>query len=285
MAPSDRQLLDALSRLPFADSTELAGILGEPHSTVHRALTGLLADGIAGRFRHGTAHLSSSQRYFITVKRHQADRRGPGLRRALGLRAGLPHVQGVANAAYAQDGRRGRRLQTRGLDVPRRRRAPVPRGVPPQGPLRRHHHTPRRAQLGSPTLPQSGHQRLWCIQIRTHRVSSNAQPLGYLPRRAPRTFHLLPPSTISLQHLHGFSVDDDSALRWVNSISAISVTLTWALTRGTRGESYYWVFLLAPASCWSHWSRASTYFMTSSGDSKDSELGEDSVEMVQLSVY
>ncbi len=33
---------------PFIDATELAGILGEPHATVHRALTGLLADDIAG---------------------------------------------------------------------------------------------------------------------------------------------------------------------------------------------------------------------------------------------
>ena len=67
MAPSDRQLLDALSRTPFVDSTELAGVLGEPHSTVHRTLAGLLADGIIGRVSHGTAHLPSSQRYFITA--------------------------------------------------------------------------------------------------------------------------------------------------------------------------------------------------------------------------
>ena len=51
MARSDRQLFDALSQTPFVDSAELAGILGEPHSTVHRALTGLLADGIIGNVR------------------------------------------------------------------------------------------------------------------------------------------------------------------------------------------------------------------------------------------
>ena len=67
MALTDQQLLDALSRMPFVDSTELAGVLGEPHATVHRALTGLLADGVAGRVSHGTAHLPSSQRYFITA--------------------------------------------------------------------------------------------------------------------------------------------------------------------------------------------------------------------------
>ena len=67
MALSDRQLLDALSRMPFIDSAELAGVLGEPHATVHRTLTGLLADGIVGRVSHGTAHLPSSRRYYFTA--------------------------------------------------------------------------------------------------------------------------------------------------------------------------------------------------------------------------
>ena len=61
-----RQILDFLSRMPFVDSAELAGIMGEPHATVHRALTGLLADGIVGRVSHGTAHLPSSQRCYLT---------------------------------------------------------------------------------------------------------------------------------------------------------------------------------------------------------------------------
>ena len=68
MALSELQMLDALSRTPFIDSAELARVLGEPHATVHRALTGLLADGIAGRVIHGTTHLPSSQRYFLTTK-------------------------------------------------------------------------------------------------------------------------------------------------------------------------------------------------------------------------
>ena len=68
MALIDRQLLDSLSRMPFIDSVELVLILGEPHSTVHRALTGLLADGIVGWVSHGTAHLPSSQRYYLTAK-------------------------------------------------------------------------------------------------------------------------------------------------------------------------------------------------------------------------
>ena len=68
MALSERQLLDALSRTPFVDSTELALILSEPHATVHRALAGLLADGIVGRVSHGTAHLPSSQRYHLTTQ-------------------------------------------------------------------------------------------------------------------------------------------------------------------------------------------------------------------------
>ena len=63
MTFSDQQLLDSLSRTPFVDSAELAGIRGEPHATVHRAL----ADGIVGRVSHGTAHLPSSQRYYLTA--------------------------------------------------------------------------------------------------------------------------------------------------------------------------------------------------------------------------
>ena len=76
MAISDRQLLDSLSQTPFVDSTELALILGEPHATVHRALADLLADGITGRVSHGTAHLPSSQRYYLTTK---------GIRQATGI--------------------------------------------------------------------------------------------------------------------------------------------------------------------------------------------------------
>ena len=68
MALSDLQLIDALSRMPFVDSTELAGILGRPHATVHRRLNGLLADGIVGRVNHGTVHLASSGRYYLTAK-------------------------------------------------------------------------------------------------------------------------------------------------------------------------------------------------------------------------
>ena len=68
MAISERQLLNSLSRTPFVDSAELALILGEPHATIHRALADLLADAIVGRVSHGTAHLPSSQRYYLTAK-------------------------------------------------------------------------------------------------------------------------------------------------------------------------------------------------------------------------
>ena len=157
MAFSDQQLLDSLSRMPFTDSVELAGILGEPHSTVHRALADLLAEGIVGRVSHGTAHLPSSQRYHLTTKRRWRSRLGARLRHALGLRESLPHVQGVADAAHPQDGRGGQRVPTRRRIVPRRGRAAVPRGVPPQGALRRHHHPSRRPQLrrGAPGVGPS----------------------------------------------------------------------------------------------------------------------------------
>ena len=76
MAITDQQLLDALSRMPFVESTELALILGEPHATVHRRLSELLADGILGRVGHGTVHLPSSGRYCLTAK---------GIREAAGV--------------------------------------------------------------------------------------------------------------------------------------------------------------------------------------------------------
>ncbi len=68
MSITDRQLLDALSGMPFIESTELALILGEPHATVHRRMSELLADGIVARANHGTAHLPSSGRYCLTTQ-------------------------------------------------------------------------------------------------------------------------------------------------------------------------------------------------------------------------
>ncbi len=50
--------------MPFIDTAELAGILGEPHTTIHRGL----ADGLVSRVSHGTAHLPSSQRDYLTAK-------------------------------------------------------------------------------------------------------------------------------------------------------------------------------------------------------------------------
>ena len=67
MAITDHQLLDTLSRMPFVESTELALILGEPHATVHRRLSELLADGVLASVNHGTAHLPSSGRYCLTA--------------------------------------------------------------------------------------------------------------------------------------------------------------------------------------------------------------------------
>ena len=76
MAFSERQIFHSLSRMPFVDSAELALILGEPHATVHRTLTSLLAVGIAGRVSHGTADLPSSRRYYLTAN---------GIREAAGI--------------------------------------------------------------------------------------------------------------------------------------------------------------------------------------------------------
>ena len=93
MALSYQQLLDALSRTPFVDSTELAGILGEPHATVHRTLADLLTEGIVGRLSHGTAHLPSNQRYHLTANGIREAAWVLGFATPSGLCAGLPRVQ------------------------------------------------------------------------------------------------------------------------------------------------------------------------------------------------
>ncbi len=64
----ETQVLRALASMPFADTLELAVILGEAYSTVHRGLTGLLTEGTAGRVNHGTVHLPTSGRWFLTSK-------------------------------------------------------------------------------------------------------------------------------------------------------------------------------------------------------------------------
>ena len=66
MRLTEEELLDALARMPFVDTLELAVILGEAYATVHRALSGLLADGVAARVNHGTVHLPTSGRWFLT---------------------------------------------------------------------------------------------------------------------------------------------------------------------------------------------------------------------------
>ena len=68
MSVLDQELLHHLSRMPFVDTAELAMITGEAHVAIHRGLTGLLSKGIAGRVSHGTAHLSSSKRHYLTAK-------------------------------------------------------------------------------------------------------------------------------------------------------------------------------------------------------------------------
>ena len=142
MPLSDRQLHDSLSRMPFIDSAELALVIGEPHTTVHRALTGLLVDGIIGRVSHGTAQLPSSQRYYLTTNgiRHAAGFLGfatpsdfvrayPVSREWLTL---LVRRMDAVGAVY-----RLASSLSPGIDGPL-----VAGGVPPQGALRRHHHPP-----------------------------------------------------------------------------------------------------------------------------------------------
>jgi len=68
MSVSDQELLHHLGRMPFIDTAELAMITGHAHVAIHRGLAGLLSDDIVGRVSHGTAHLPSSRRYYLTRK-------------------------------------------------------------------------------------------------------------------------------------------------------------------------------------------------------------------------
>ena len=139
--------MHSLSPMPFIDTAELAGVLGEPHATVHRGLAGLLADGIVGRVSHGAAQLPSSQRYYLTAN---------GIGEAAGflgfatpsdfVRAYPISREWLALLIRRMDAV-GRRLPARRVTLPWHQRPSFPRGVLPPGPLRRHHHPPRRAQL------------------------------------------------------------------------------------------------------------------------------------------
>ena len=53
--------------MPFVDMMELAGIVGEPLATVHRALSRLSLRGIVGRVNHGTSRVPSSGRFYLTA--------------------------------------------------------------------------------------------------------------------------------------------------------------------------------------------------------------------------
>ena len=175
MPLSNRQLLDSLSRMPFIDSAELAGILGEPHTTVHRSLSSLMADGIAGRVSHGTALLPSSQRYYLTAN---------GIRQATGVlgfeipsdfvraypasREWLTLLIRRMNAVVAAY-RLGR------LTLPRHRRPSVSGGVLSQGAVRRHHHPARRPQPVA-LRPAEGHS------LRYPRSSPGTAPTASCPR-------------------------------------------------------------------------------------------------------
>ena len=72
MALSDRQILYHLSRMPFIDPAELAGILGEPHSTVRRRLA-KNGKGVLGSLC--AVGRSCSYRPHFAIENRRSDRR------------------------------------------------------------------------------------------------------------------------------------------------------------------------------------------------------------------
>ena len=189
MALSDEQLLDSFSRMPFVDTMELSGILGDPLATIHRSLTGLLANGKVGRVNHGTAQLPSSGRYYLTAH---------GIGEAAGILgfwtpSDFVRAYPVSREWLALLVRRMDAMaaiyRPRRLTLPRDRLAPVSRGVPPQGPLRRHHHPPPRPNVrrGPPGLgpaspvtlrPAEGHSGIRLHSPPRHHPDPDAQHVG-----------------------------------------------------------------------------------------------------------
>ena len=95
----------------------------------------------------------------------------------------------MADAAHPPHGRRGFRLSTRRHHVPRHRRPPIPRGVPPQGAVRRRHHPARRSQLRRgapgpgpaatvPLRPAEGHRAVRLRPSPRHCSDPDAQRMG-----------------------------------------------------------------------------------------------------------
>lgn len=91
--------------MPFVESTELALILGRPHVTVHRHLTGLLAEDIVAKVSHGTVHLSSSQRCHLTTSGRQSyfgryPHRKPNVSARLSQRSRFALPMAAASASF-----------------------------------------------------------------------------------------------------------------------------------------------------------------------------------------
>ena len=147
MTISEPELLDSLSRMPFIDSADLALILGEPHTTVHRYLTDLLAEGIAGRVSYGTAHLPSSQRYYLTAKGVSEAAEFLGFETPSDFMRAYPMSREWLTLLIRRMDAVAAVYRLASFDVAQHRRTQVLRGVPPQGPLRCHGHAPRRPQL------------------------------------------------------------------------------------------------------------------------------------------
>ena len=123
MSVSDQELLHHISRMPFVDTAELAMITGEAH-VCHPP--GLDRPAVRGHRRAGQPrHVPSAVQQAVLPDGpgRRRSRQSPGLRHALGLRAGLPGAPGVAHLAHPPDGRGSLHLPPGGVPVPRHRRA------------------------------------------------------------------------------------------------------------------------------------------------------------------
>ena len=112
-APYDPYILDALSRMPFVETAELAMILGEAHTPIHRGPS----EGMVGRVSHGSAHLSLSRRYSQTAKGISKAAGVLGFDMPSDLVRAYPVSREWAGAADTPDGRCGLRLRPGGVSA------------------------------------------------------------------------------------------------------------------------------------------------------------------------
>lgn len=94
-AERDTEVLRTLAAMPFLDWLELAAVSGMSEVTAHRSLCRLRRDGLVGHFRHASALVAPTRRWYATTGglRRLAREEGTGLERLLRTHPVTAHWQ------------------------------------------------------------------------------------------------------------------------------------------------------------------------------------------------